>query len=134
MSAEKKLVWCVDDDENVRSALRLMFRLLNYEFRDFRDPREAIRVLLTGEVPDILFLDINMPQMSGVEVLQFVRSRPEWKHIPILMVSSESEEEYVEQTVRSGADGYVFKPVNMDELRLAIGTAEKKRQAVLNSQ
>ncbi len=126
----KKMVWTVDDDDELRNALRLMLKLLGYDCRDFADPRDMTRALLGGEQPDLLFLDINMPRVTGVEVLQFIRSRAQWQKIPVLMVSSESEEEWVEQTLRMGADSYVFKPVNLDELRMAINTAMSKREAV----
>lgn len=128
----KKMVWAIDDDDEMRNALKLMLKLLGYDCRDFGDPREFTRALLGGEPPDLVFLDINMPLVTGVEVLQFIRSRDQWKKIPVLMVSSESEEEWVEQTLRMGADSYVFKPVNMDELRMAINTAIQKREAILN--
>lgn len=125
----KQMVWMVDDDEEMRRALRKMFRLLGYETREFSDGRVASRALLAGEMPDMLFLDIQMPHVTGLQVLAFVRSRTEWNHLPVLMVTSESDEERVEQAIRSGADGYVFKPVTFEELQMAIPTALQRRQA-----
>jgi DNA-binding response OmpR family regulator len=125
----KQLIWMVDDDDEMRRALRKMFQLLGYEVRDFSDGRVATRAMLSGEMPEILFLDIQMPHVNGIQILEFVRSKEEWKHLPILMMTSESDEERVEQAIRLGADGYVFKPVSFDSLQMAIPTAIERRQA-----
>jgi two-component system, chemotaxis family, chemotaxis protein CheY len=126
----KKMVWIVDDDTNMRQATRLMFQVLGYEMREFSDGRDVTRVLLSGVSPDLLFLDLNMPEISGLDVLQFIRSRTDWKKMPILIMSSDSEDARVEQTMRMGADGYVFKPVTLEELEMAIGTAIEKRRLI----
>ena len=126
----KKLVWVVDDDPNMRAAMRMMFTLIGYEMREFKDARSAAQALLAGETPEILFLDINMPEVTGLELLQFIRQRTQWRHLPVLMVSSESDDVRVEQAIRIGADGYVFKPVNIEELQMAIKVAVDRRKAV----
>ena len=126
----KKMVWIVDDDAEMRQASHLMFKLLGYDLREFADGRDVTRALLGGDSPDLLFLDINMPEVSGLDILQFIRSRTNWKKMPILIMSSDSEEARVEQTMRMGADGYVFKPVSLEELESAIGTAIEKRRLI----
>jgi DNA-binding response OmpR family regulator len=126
----KKLVWVVDDDPNMRTAMRMMFTLIGYEMREFKDARSAAQALLGGDTPEILFLDINMPEVTGLELLQFIRQRNQWRHLPVLMVSSESDDVRVEQAIRIGADGYVFKPVNIEELQMAIKVAVDRRKAV----
>ena len=126
----KKMVWIVDDDSEMRQASHLMFKLLGYDLREFADGRDVTRALLGGDSPDLLFLDINMPEVSGLDILQFIRSRTTWKKMPILIMSSDSEEARVEQTMRMGADGYVFKPVSLEELESAIGTAIEKRRLI----
>jgi len=125
----KQLIWMVDDDDGMRSALQKMFQLLGYEVRGFADGREATKTMLAGELPEILFLDIQMPHVTGIQMLEFIRSRAEWNHLPILMLTSESDEVRVEQAIRMGADGYVFKPVSFESLQMAIPTALERRQA-----
>ncbi len=126
----KKMVWIVDDDAEMRHAMHLMFQVIGYDLREFSDGREAIRVLLSGSSPDLLFLDLSMPEVSGLEILQFIRSRTTWKKMPILIMSSDSEDTRVEQTMRLGADGYVFKPVSLEELESAISAATEKRRLI----
>jgi DNA-binding response OmpR family regulator len=126
----KKKVWIVDDDPDMRSATHLMFQLLGYDLREFSDGRDVSRALLGGEFPDLLFLDLNMPEVSGLDVLQFIRSRKTWKKMPILIMSSDAEDARVEQTMRMGADGYVFKPVSLEELESSISAAIEKRRLI----
>jgi two-component system chemotaxis response regulator CheY len=126
----KKTVWIVDDDADMRSATHLMFKILGYDLREFADGRDVTRVLLSGESPDLLFLDLNMPEVSGLDILQFIRSRKIWKKMPILIMSSDAEDARVEQTMRMGADGYVFKPVSLEELESSISAAIEKRRLI----
>ena len=126
----KKMVWIVDDDADMRSATQRMFQILGYDLREFADGRDVTRVLLGGESPDLLFLDLNMPEVSGLDILQFIRSRKIWKKMPILIMSSDAEDARVEQTMRMGADGYVFKPVSLEELESAISAAIEKRRLI----
>ncbi len=126
----KKTVWIVDDDPDMRSATHMMFRVLGYDLREFADGRDVTRALLSGESPELLFLDLNMPEVSGLDVLQFIRSRKIWKNLPILIMSSDFEDARVEQTMRMGADGYVFKPVSLEELESSISAAIEKRRLI----
>jgi len=124
----KKIAWSVDDDKNLREALCMMLNLMGYETRAFLSARDAAAALMVGDRPDILFLDINMPEVSGIEFLKIVRGRSIWNDIPVLIVSSESAEIQVEVVIRLGADGYVFKPVNFEELQLAVDSAINRRK------
>jgi CheY-like chemotaxis protein len=123
-------VWYVDDDPEMIQAVGLMLGLLDYELRPFEDARSAAKALLNGELPDVLLLDIQMPEVSGVELLEFIRHRPEWKHLPILMLSTEATDEHVDQAFSLGADGFIIKPVTIDELQTAIVKAIQKHHAV----
>ncbi len=119
--------WIIDDDAEIRSALTTMCTILGYETQAFDSPSKAGQTLLSGVTPKLIFLDINMPGVSGFEFLKFVREKERWKKMIIIMVTSESDETQVEKAIRMGADGYVFKPINFDELKMAIRIAAKRR-------
>ena len=121
-----KNVWLVDDDEEMTRAIGLMLTMLDCEVRAFHNVRSAAQTLLTGRHPHLLILDINMPEVSGMDFLEFLRRRPEWKELPIVMLSSESADVTVEQALQLGADTYVMKPVTIDELEKAMTTALQK--------
>jgi two-component system alkaline phosphatase synthesis response regulator PhoP len=124
-----KTAWCVDDDQEMVEAVKLMLRLLEYETRSFYNARNAAKALLAGERPDLIILDINMPQVSGMDMLEFIRRRPEWERLPVVMLSSEATDVQVDEAMQRGADAYVFKPVSLDDLEVAINSALEKRRA-----
>jgi len=118
-----KQVWIVDDDEEMGRAISLMLKLLDCETKHFFSPRPAAQALLAGGRPDMIVLDINMPEVSGLDMLEFLRRRKEWKDLPIIMLSSEAADVMVDQAMQMGADGYVMKPVTIDELEKVMSQA-----------
>jgi len=123
-----KHVWIVDDDQEMAKAMRMMLELLDCQTTSFLSARSAAQTLLTGERPDVLVLDINMPEVSGLDLLEFLRRRPEWKNLPVVMLSSEAADVTVDEAMELGADGYVMKPVTLEELDEAVKTAFQKHQ------
>ncbi len=121
-----KQIWIVDDDEEMARAITLMLKLLDCQTRHFLNARFASKELLTGKKPDLLILDINMPEVTGIMMLEFVRHRPEWKHLPIIMLSSEATDVQIDEALRLGADAYITKPVSLDELEAAMQNAITK--------
>lgn len=118
-----KNVWIVDDDEEMARAVTLMLKLLDCDAQYFIHPRPAAQALLAGGAPDLLILDINMPEVSGLDMLEFVRRRKEWKNMPVIMLSSEAADVTVDQAMQLGADGYVMKPVTIEELEKVMAQA-----------
>jgi DNA-binding response OmpR family regulator len=118
-----KQVWIVDDDEEMARAVSLMLKLLDCETRHFIHPRPAAQAMLAGGHPDLLILDINMPEVNGLDMLEFVRRRKEWKNLPIIMLSSEAADVMVDKAMEMGADGYVMKPVTIEELEKVMSQA-----------
>lgn len=123
------VAWYTDDDEEMTRAVRLMLHLLDFDMRSFFDARSTARALLAGETPDILLLDINMPEVSGFDMLEFIRRRTQWDGLPVIMLSSETTDEHVDRGRRLGADAYLFKPVSLEELERAIRTAQDNARA-----
>jgi len=118
-----KQIWIVDDDEEMGRAISLMLQLLDCETKYFFNPRPAAQALLAGGRPDMMILDINMPEVSGLDMLEFLRIRPEWKDLPVIMLSSEAADVMVDKAMKLGADGYVMKPVTIDELEKVMSSA-----------
>jgi DNA-binding response OmpR family regulator len=118
-----KQVWIIDDDEEMARAVSLMLKLLECETRHFIHPRPAAQAMLAGGHPDLLVLDINMPEVSGLDMLEFVRRRKEWKNLPVIMLSSEAADVMVDKAMEMGADGYVMKPVTIEELERVMSQA-----------
>lgn len=119
-------VWVVDDDEEMLHAVGLMLKLLECEVTAFHNVRAAAQKILTGEKPDLFVLDINMPEVTGLDMVEFLRRRPEAKNLPIVMLSSEATDIMVDQALELGADSYVMKPVTVEELEKAMANALAK--------
>jgi two-component system, OmpR family, alkaline phosphatase synthesis response regulator PhoP len=119
-------VWIVDDDEDMSRAIGLLLKILDCEVRSFHNARAAVQTLLAGKSPQLLILDINMPEVSGLDLLEFLRRRVEWKELPILMLSAESEDSIVDKALKMGADAYIMKPVTIEELDRAMTAALQK--------
>jgi chemosensory pili system protein ChpA (sensor histidine kinase/response regulator) len=120
------LAWVVDDDDEMRHAIKLMLELIDYEVSVYRDARSASRDLVQGTVPDVIILDIMMPQVTGIDMLEFMRRRSDLKQVPVVMLSSETTDVQVDEAMGLGADAFVFKPVSIDELEAAIRRAISK--------
>jgi len=116
-------VWIVDDDEEMVHAIQLMLKLLDCETRAFFSPRPAAEALLASECPDLLVLDINLGPVSGIDLLEFIRRRAEWKGLPVVMLSTEFSDLMVDKVLALGADAYLTKPVALDELEAALNKA-----------
>lgn len=122
-----RVAWIVDDDDEMSQAVSLMLKLLDYSCEIFRDARSTGRQMLQGRKPDVFVLDINMPNVSGIDLLQFIRTRQGFYNIPVVMLSSETTDAQVDEAMRVGADAFVFKPVTIEELEEALETAMRKR-------
>lgn len=119
-------IWIVDDDEEMAKAVGLMLKLLDCDATAFLSARSAVQTLLSGKKPELMIVDINMPEISGLDLIEFLRRRPEWKNMPIIMLSSEAADTIVEEAMSAGADAYVTKPVTIEELDKAMEVAFAK--------
>jgi two-component system chemotaxis response regulator CheY len=111
----------VDDFEIVRLMLRNALTELGFtEIEEAEDGRTAMALLKeaysAGKPFGFVFCDWNMPEMTGIEVLEACRTTPEFATLPIVMVTAEAEQESVVRAIRAGATDYVVKPIAPDVL------------------
>ena len=116
-------IWTVDDDEEMSRAIGLMLKLLDCEVTSFNNVRSAAQLFVSGRKPELLLLDINMPEVTGLDMVEFLRRREDTKELPIVMLSSEAADTMVDKAMELGADSYVMKPVTIEELEKAMATA-----------
>jgi CheY-like chemotaxis protein len=99
-----KRIWIVDDDEEMIRAVQMMLKLLDCEVTYYLSPRQAAKEFLASRRPDLLILDINMPEVTGIDLLEFLRRKPELNDLPIIMLSTETADVQVDQALALGAD------------------------------
>ena len=116
-------IWTVDDDEEMSRAIGLMLKLLDCDVTSFNNVRSAAQLFAAGRKPDLLILDINMPEVTGLDMVEFLRRKEHTRELPIVMLSSESADTMMDRAMELGADSYVMKPVTIDELEKAMATA-----------
>jgi len=107
-----KTVLVVDDSRIMRNIVKNTFNELKIpcQFLEAENGAKAFNLLETNKV-SIVFLDWNMPEMDGMSFLRKVRSMPDYKDLPIIMVTSESAKYNVVEALQCGATDYIVKPV-----------------------
>ena len=108
-------VLAVDDDPIILSALRPLLDPWGVRVTGLDDPRRFWQ-LLNATQPDLLILDVEMPQFNGIELCQAVRIDPTWQELPILFLTAHRDAETLHQVFAAGADDYVTKPIVGPEL------------------
>ena len=111
----------VDDSSVTRKVIRAAADMLQMDAEEARDGLEALEKLseLYDEI-DLVLLDWNMPEMSGFDVLVEIKGSVMYKHIPVMMVTTEGQQSSIVAAVRAGADNYLVKPFTVEELETKI--------------
>lgn len=104
-----KRVLVVDDEPNIVLSLEFLMRRAGFEVEVARDGAEALRAL-NGPAPDLMLLDVMMPEFDGYEVCARIRSRPDWRQTKIVMLTARGRDAERERGLELGADDYVTKP------------------------
>lgn len=114
-------VFILDDDREMGNALRLLFKLLRYQPTVFRHARELARYMLAvPEQPDLLVVDMNMPEVNGMDVVRWIRGSRRFQRLPVMVLSTETHPELVQDAIAAGADAYVFKPATLEDLEAGL--------------
>lgn len=112
-------VLIVDDELVTRNTLRGMLLAEGYKLSFAVNGREAL-AQVGQEPPDVILLDVMMPEMDGFEVCQHLKSDPRWQHIPIILVTALDSKEDLAHGLDSGADEFISKPVTTLELQARV--------------
>jgi two-component system response regulator AtoC len=118
----------VDDEETVRDYLQTFFTSAGYAAAGVASGSEALDRLRTGPGPDVVLLDIMMPEMDGLQVLRRIREMD--GTIPVLILSAVGRTKTVVEAMKLGASDYLTKPFEDDELELALQKVLEKRRLV----
>jgi two-component system chemotaxis response regulator CheY len=106
----------VDDSRAIRRIIGDMMRKLAFEVHEAANGLEALEKLKEIDQPDVLLVDWNMPEMNGIEFITAVRAQTQFAHVPIMMVTTETEMERMSQAFEAGANEYVMKPFDKETI------------------
>jgi DNA-binding response OmpR family regulator len=105
----------VDDDSQLLDFLRTLLEPWAFKLTLLDDPKQ-FWTTLEQSAPDLLILDVDMPELSGIDLCQVVRNDPRWSDLPVLFLSAYIDAQTVHQVFTAGADDYVNKPIVGPEL------------------
>lgn len=111
-----KKIFCVEDDENIRELICYALQSAGYSATGYMDGFAFFDGLRDLEVPDLILLDIMLPEMDGMEILERIRKKSELKKVPVIMLSAKSAEMDKVKGLNGGADDYITKPFGVMEL------------------
>ncbi len=127
-SAPKKnsnSVMIIDDDLLIGRLLTHWLMQRGFDVEIAKNGRQALDILERVDPPRLILLDIMMPFADGFEVLEQIRARKEWSGVPIIMLTSKSNETSVVRAFEAGADDYVTKPFKPAELMVRMNRLMK---------
>ena len=111
----KKVLLVDDSTTTLMMEEMILKQRTQYECVTAKDGIDAIECA-TAEKPDLILMDVVMPRMNGFEACQRIRTQEALKNIPIILVTTRGEEQYVEAGFQSGCNDYITKPINSREL------------------
>lgn len=119
MSPAQKTVLVVEDEPDAAELFAEMMRVNGFRVIKMFSSTPAIS-MIAQEKPDVVILDVMMPDVSGLEVLRFMRREPELKDIPVIVVSAKSMPSDIRTGMDAGASMYLTKPVGYLDLKHAV--------------
>jgi two-component system chemotaxis response regulator CheY len=114
-----KKILIVDDSETVRTQVGRALGVAGFEVVGASDGVEGLHCAQQSEF-SLVLLDINMPRMGGLELLERLRQQAETKDVPVLVLTTEVQASMIQRAKSAGAAGWIVKPVKMDQLVAAV--------------
>ena len=124
----KPTILVVEDDIPVRNLITTTLKTHDYKYLTAPNGSEAV-LLASSHNPDVVFLDLGLPDIDGIEVIKQIRS---WSNMPIIVISARSEDDDKIEALDSGADDYLTKPFSVEEL-LARLRVTMRRLSLMNT-
>ncbi len=120
---EKRVLMLVDDDQPLLNLVELHLSE-KFEILIANDGHEMLEKL-KQKIPDIILLDVMMPKIDGYEACRSLKSNSQFQNIPVIMLTAKGTEEDIQKGKSCGADSYLTKPFDFDELVEVINNFEK---------
>jgi two-component system cell cycle response regulator DivK len=113
-------ILCIEDSPDNRMLARRVLEAEGYRFIEARDAGTALE-LIAVQTPDLILMDINMPDMDGYTLTARLRSMPQTRYVPILAMTANVMKGDRERSLAAGCDAYIQKPIDVDKLPNQVG-------------
>ena len=114
-----KSIMTVDDSASVRQMVSFTLREAGYNVVEASDGKDAVAKLIVADL-NLIVTDLNMPNMDGIELIKTIRTIPKYKFLPIIMLTTESQNEKKMEGKNAGATGWIVKPFKPEQLLAVI--------------
>ena len=114
-----KVIMVVEDSSTMRQMVGFTLKRNGYEVIEAVDGNDALEKI-NGEQLHMIITDVNMPNMDGIEFVRQVRAKPECKFVPVIMLTTESQEVKKNEGRAAGATGWIVKPFNPEHLMAVV--------------
>ena len=118
-SANRPLVMVVDDYTDTRRIVKWMLEQQGYRAVEASDGRHAVEAAI-GERPDLILMDLAMPQVDGFEAIRLIRGHEELREVPIIAMTAYDMAEFLDKADEAGCDLYISKPIDFQRLSVLI--------------
>ena len=119
-SQNKPAALVVEDDDQIAFLLKFILEREGFDVRIAADGKAAQEAIAALPPPAVITLDVMLPHVDGFQLLAEIRARPGWQSLPVLMLTSKSQEKDIVRALEAGAQDYIVKPFKPDELRARI--------------
>lgn len=109
-------IFLVDDSATILLSISGILQKAGYQTEKAANAEEALQKFAAGVKVDLLITDLNMPGMNGIELIKKVRALPAYKFLPILFLTTESQQSKKAEAKAAGASGWIVKPATADDL------------------
>lgn len=110
-----KTILVIDDSNTNLVLLESLFKRSGYSVRSATCAKDGLQTMEKG-LPDLIFLDLVMPDVDGFEFIRILRKNNEWKDIPVIILSAVNEEEVITKSIELGANDYLTKPLDIEHI------------------
>lgn len=110
-----KVILTADDSNSVRQMINFTLKQAEYEIVEAVDGKDAL-AKITKRPVHMVITDLNMPNMDGIELIRNIRAMPEYKFVPIIILTTESQADKKQAGKEAGATGWIVKPFNPEQL------------------
>lgn len=111
-----KTILVVDDSSTVRQQVSIALKQAGFDVLEAADGQIGLAVINTNRSIEMVISDVHMPNMNGLEMVEKIKSKPENKSLPILMLTTEGQPALVKRAKEAGAVGWIVKPFNANQL------------------
>ena len=128
----KAKILIVDDEPNILRLIGYSLEVAGYEIVTAKTGAEALKVVEL-EQPDLIVLDVMLPDMSGLDICQQLRKKPQTTDLPIIMLSARAQVADKVEGLKAGADEYVTKPVDAEEMTARVAALLERREHLVQT-